>query len=53
VIALTVGGIGGIAISKDGLGKWMLPYVLAMHLPIIGFVAFTSILHRYIMFMLL
>jgi PAT family beta-lactamase induction signal transducer AmpG len=26
VIALTVGGIfGGIAISKDGLGKWMLP----------------------------
>jgi PAT family beta-lactamase induction signal transducer AmpG len=39
VIALTVGGIlGGIAISKDGLGKWMLPMFLAMHLPIIGFV---------------
>lgn len=39
VIALTVGGIlGGIAISKDGLGKWMLPMILTMHLPIIGFV---------------
>ncbi|WP_366183033.1 MFS transporter [Flavobacterium ovatum] len=39
VLALTVGGIlGGIAISKDGLGKWMLPMILAMHLPIIGFV---------------
>ena len=39
VIALTVGGIfGGIAISRDGLGKWMLPMFLAMHLPIIGFV---------------
>jgi PAT family beta-lactamase induction signal transducer AmpG len=39
VIALTVGGIfGGIAISKDGLGKWMLPMFVAMHLPIIGFV---------------
>ena len=33
VLALTVGGIlGGIAISKDGLGKWMLPMFLAMHL---------------------
>lgn len=39
VIALTIGGIlGGIAISKDGLGKWMLPMILAMHLPIIGFI---------------
>ncbi|MGO4820560.1 MULTISPECIES: MFS transporter [unclassified Flavobacterium] len=39
VISLTVGGIiGGIVISKDGLGKWMLPMILAMHLPIIGFV---------------
>ena len=39
VIALTVGGIfGGIAISRDGLGKWMFPMFLAMHLPIIGFV---------------
>ena len=39
VLALTIGGIlGGIAISKDGLGKWMLPMILAMHLPIIGFV---------------
>lgn len=39
VIALTVGGIlGGIAISKHGLGKWMLPMILTMHLPIIGFI---------------
>lgn len=39
VIALTVGGIlGGIVISRDGLGKWMLPMILAMHLPIIGFI---------------
>ncbi|RTZ01357.1 MFS transporter [Flavobacterium sp. RSP49] len=39
VISLTLGGIlGGIAISRDGLGKWMLPMILAMHLPIIGFI---------------
>jgi PAT family beta-lactamase induction signal transducer AmpG len=26
VLALTIGGIlGGIVISRDGLGKWMLP----------------------------
>ncbi|AWG22979.1 MFS transporter [Flavobacterium faecale] len=39
VLALTIGGIlGGMAISKDGLGKWMLPMILTMHLPIIGFI---------------
>lgn len=39
VAALTVGGIlGGIAISKQGLTKWMLPMILTMHLPIIGFI---------------
>lgn len=39
VIALVIGGIlGGIAISKGGLGKWMLPMILTMHLPIIGFI---------------
>ncbi len=39
LIALTIGGIlGGIAISKHGLGKWMLPMILTMHLPIIGFI---------------
>ena len=39
VISLTVGGIlGGIVISRDGLGKWMLPMILAMHLPIVGFI---------------
>lgn len=39
VIALLIGGtLGGIAISRDGLRKWMLPMILIMHLPIIGFV---------------
>ncbi|MEO0045471.1 MAG: hypothetical protein RL705_662 [Bacteroidota bacterium] len=39
VIALLVGGtLGGIAISKHGLGKWMLPMILIMHLPIVGFI---------------
>ncbi len=39
VFALVIGGIlGGIAISKQGLTKWMLPMILMMHLPIIGFV---------------
>jgi MFS family permease len=39
VTALVIGGIlGGIAISKRGLRKWMLPMFLTMHLPILGFV---------------
>ncbi|MWB95467.1 MFS transporter [Flavobacterium sp. GA093] len=39
LIALLAGGIlGGIAISKQGLTKWFLPMILAMHLPILGFV---------------
>ena len=39
VSALVIGGIlGGFVISRDGLGKWMLPMILTMHLPIIGFV---------------
>jgi len=39
IFALTIGGIlGGIAISKHGLTKWMFPMFLAMHLPIIGFI---------------
>lgn len=34
IIALSLGGIlGGIAISRDGLKKWMLPMVLALNLP--------------------
>jgi len=45
VASLVVGGIlGGIAISKGGLRKWMLPMFLAMHLPIIGFI-FLSYFH--------
>lgn len=39
VAALTIGGIlGGIAISRHGLTKWMFPMFLTMHLPIIGFI---------------
>jgi MFS transporter, PAT family, beta-lactamase induction signal transducer AmpG len=34
MIALTIGGIlGGIAVSRSGLKKWMLPMVVAMNLP--------------------
>jgi PAT family beta-lactamase induction signal transducer AmpG len=53
VLALTIGGIlGGIAISKQGLEKWMLPMILTMHLPIIGFILLshfhpTSIFYVY------
>lgn len=53
VLALTIGGIlGGIVLSKDGLGKWMLPMILTMHLPIIGFILLsyfhpTSIFYVY------
>ena len=39
VTALVIGGIlGGIAISRHGLGKWMLPMILIMHIPILGFI---------------
>ena len=39
LIALMLGGVlGGIAISTHGLTKWMLPMILTMHLPIIGFI---------------
>ncbi|WPR73418.1 MFS transporter [Algoriphagus sp. NG3] len=34
VIALLLGGIlGGIAISRQGLGKWMIPMALSLNLP--------------------
>jgi PAT family beta-lactamase induction signal transducer AmpG len=34
IIALSVGGIiGGIVISRDGLGKWLLPMILALNIP--------------------
>jgi PAT family beta-lactamase induction signal transducer AmpG len=34
LIALLLGGIiGGVLISKDGLGKWMLPMILALNIP--------------------
>jgi len=45
IIALTAGGIlGGIAIARDGLRRWLWPMVLAMHLPnlIFVFLAFTQ-----------
>lgn len=39
VIALLAGGIlGGILISRDGLGKWMMPMVFAINVPNIGYV---------------
>jgi hypothetical protein len=39
VIALLAGGIlGGILISRDGLGKWMIPMVIAINVPNIGYV---------------
>jgi MFS family permease len=39
VIALLIGGIlGGIVISRDGLGKWMVPMAFAINLPNIGYV---------------
>lgn len=34
IIALSLGGIiGGIVISRDGLGKWLLPMILALNIP--------------------
>jgi MFS transporter, PAT family, beta-lactamase induction signal transducer AmpG len=34
IIALSLGGIiGGIVISRDGLGKWMMPMILALNVP--------------------
>lgn len=39
VVALLTGGIlGGIAISRDGLGKWMMPMAFAINAPNIGYV---------------
>jgi PAT family beta-lactamase induction signal transducer AmpG len=40
VIALTAGGIlGGLAIARDGLRRWLWPMVIAMHVPNLIFVA--------------
>jgi len=34
IVALSIGGIiGGIVISRDGLGKWMLPMILSLNVP--------------------
>ncbi|MBK8321179.1 MAG: MFS transporter [Betaproteobacteria bacterium] len=39
VLALTVGGIlGGLAISRHGLRRWLWPMVLAVHVPNLAFV---------------
>ena len=39
VLALTVGGIlGGLAISRHGLARWLWPMVLAVHVPNLAFV---------------
>jgi PAT family beta-lactamase induction signal transducer AmpG len=38
-LALTVGGIlGGLAISRHGLARWLWPMVLAVHVPNLAFV---------------
>ena len=38
VIMLTLGGIiGGIVVSRHGLGRWLWPMALAMHLPNLAF----------------
>ncbi|MBN7817071.1 MFS transporter [Algoriphagus pacificus] len=40
VIALLIGGIlGGIVISRDGLGKWMIPMALSLNLPNLLYIA--------------
>ncbi len=39
VLSLTVGGIlGGLAISRHGLARWLWPMVLAVHVPNLAFV---------------
>ena len=39
VIALLAGGIlGGIAISRQGLGRWMMPMAFAINAPNIGYI---------------
>ena len=39
LIALSLGGIlGGILISRDGLGRWMLPMILALNIPNVFYV---------------
>ena len=39
VIALLAGGIlGGILISRDGLGKWMMPMAFAINAPNVGYI---------------
>ncbi|GAB3234989.1 MFS transporter [Algoriphagus aestuariicola] len=39
VIALLAGGIlGGIAISRDGLGRWMMPMAIAINAPNLGYI---------------
>ncbi|WP_297335691.1 MFS transporter [Algoriphagus sp.] len=44
VIALLAGGIiGGVLISKDGLGKWMIPMAMAINLPNVGYVLLSWI----------
>ncbi len=44
VIALLLGGIlGGIVISKDGLGKWMIPMALSLNLPNLLYIALAYV----------
>lgn len=44
VIALLLGGIlGGIVISRDGLGRWMIPMAFAINAPNIGYILLSWI----------
>lgn len=39
VISLLIGGIlGGVVISRDGLGRWMMPMAIAINAPNLGYV---------------
>lgn len=51
VIALLLGGIlGGIAISRDGLGKWMIPMALSLNLPNLLYIALAHFQPESILF---
>lgn len=51
VIALLLGGIlGGIAISRHGLGKWMIPMALSLNLPNLLYIALAHFQPENILF---
>ena len=51
VIALLAGGIlGGILISRDGLGKWMMPMAFAINAPNIGYIFLSWLQPEHVVF---